>query len=77
MKNILLTKPGAGLIRASELQAARQLGRSGVGLDLSLKYLQEEARERLKLTALDDHKKGKAKKAENNYDDLPFGGSND
>lgn len=54
------------------LQAARQLGRSGVGLDLSLKYLQEEARERLKLTALDDYKKGNAKPAKNDISKLPL-----
>jgi len=52
------------------LLVARKLGRYGIGLDLSLDYLQTCVRPRLSLDALDEFEKGR--KAEGNYSDLPL-----
>jgi len=49
---------------------ARQLGRSAIGLDLSLPYLREQARERLELVALDEWAHGKKDGA--SVTDLPL-----
>jgi DNA modification methylase len=47
------------------LQVARQLGRRGIGLDLSYDYLHDQARERLGLTAWDAwHEGGNGKEGE-------------
>ncbi len=51
------------------LQVARQLGRNGIGLDLSMEYL-HLARQRLSLDALDAW--GKAKKDDAVITDLPM-----
>ena len=52
------------------LLVVRQLGRSGIGLDLSFNYLYKESRERLSLTALEEFENGV--QAEAQYDDLPL-----
>ena len=49
---------------------ARALGRSGIGLDLSMTYIRECAKERLGFEALDAWTNGK--KAEGNHADLPL-----
>jgi DNA modification methylase len=49
---------------------ARRLGRRAVGLDLNFAYIQDCARPRLQLDALEDFQNGK--KAESNYFDLPL-----
>ncbi len=51
------------------VQVARALGRRGIGIDLSLEYLQL-ARQRLELDKLDDW--GKGIKDETVYDELPL-----
>jgi DNA modification methylase len=57
------------------LMVARQLGRSGIGLDLSYDYLHNQARRRLRLDALENWNAGEAKKADTDYSGLPlFGG---
>jgi hypothetical protein len=40
-------------VPAQPLQVARELGRHGIGLDLSYTYLHDQARTRLDLAALD------------------------
>jgi len=52
------------------LMVARQLGRSAIGIDLSLPYLREQARERLGLTALDAWVEGRKNGA--TVSDLPM-----
>jgi len=52
------------------LLVARALGRSGIGLDLSMTYIQECAKSRLGFDALDEWTNGK--KAESNHADLPL-----
>lgn len=52
------------------LQVTRQLGRSGIGLDLSMKYLTQNARKRLELDRLDQWQNGI--KAELNTENLPL-----
>ena len=52
------------------LMVARQLGRSAIGLDLSLPYLRDQARARLGFTALDEWTQGKKDGA--SVDDLPL-----
>lgn len=59
------------------LEVARNLGRIGVGLDLSLVYLREQARVRLGMTAWEAWTKGKGQGASGKVKDLPlFGGDN-
>jgi len=53
------------------LLVARQLGRRGVGLDLSYSYLHDQARKRLSLDALDAWANGIAAN-DNGYHDLPM-----
>lgn len=53
------------------LQVARQLGRHGIGLDLSLSYLRDQARARLELDKLDAWQHGK-KNGGGSVDDLPL-----
>jgi hypothetical protein len=50
---------------------ARRLGRHYVGLDLSMSYLRNEARERLGLRALEEWTNGKRAKASSHHD-LPL-----
>ena len=52
------------------LLVARQLGRHGIGLDLSLSYLTEQARTRLELDKLEAWENGAI--AEANWQDLPL-----
>ena len=52
------------------LMVARALGRNGVGLDLSMTYIRECAKERLGFDALDAWTNGR--KAEGNHADLPL-----
>jgi len=56
----------------STLIAARALGRSGIGLDLSEKYLREIARERLGLSAVHAWSNGTGKEASGDLSDLPM-----
>jgi hypothetical protein len=56
------------------LVAARELGRHGVGLDLSWPYLSTIARERLGLTALDAWQGKPTPAVPITYDDLPLFG---
>jgi len=53
------------------LLVARQLGRRGVGLDLSYSYLHDQARKRLSLDALEAWTNGIAAN-DNGYNDLPM-----
>lgn len=53
------------------LEVARKLGRHGIGTDLSLKYLREEARERLIMNAWDEFQNG-IQAEEDDYKDLPL-----
>lgn len=59
------------------LLVARALGRCGLGLDLSLDYLRDQARKRLELDALDAWRDGRrVEDAQQDWRDLPlFGGS--
>ena len=54
------------------LVVARQLGRSGVGLDLSLDYLSQQARKRLGLDKLATWGRGMPPIAPRELDDLPL-----
>jgi hypothetical protein len=53
------------------MQVSRKHNRYSVGLDLSLDYLQKQARSRLQLTALDEFTNGKATD-DDNFSDLPL-----
>ncbi len=51
---------------------ARSLGRNGVGLDLSLPYLVEQARARLELDKLDAWQSVSSDNGKSDIDDLPL-----
>jgi len=54
------------------LLVARQLGRNGVGLDLSMPYLRDQARDRLGLIALDEWTNGKRNGKSGELEGLPM-----
>ena len=51
---------------------SRQLGRHGIGLDLSFDYLQNQARPRLALDSLEKWEKGEGKHGDDTYENLPL-----
>jgi DNA modification methylase len=66
----IVLDPFAG--SGTTLLVARQLGRSAVGLDLSLAYLTEQARVRLGLDALDAWTDGAKPTSNDGYHELPL-----
>jgi DNA modification methylase len=54
------------------LQAARFLGRDAIGLDLSYRYLSQEAKDRLQITDYEAWTEGQAIQAQESEGDHPW-----